>query len=98
MAEIKIIHEDIDDNRDADFSKAKLLLESAEKIYFMGFGFNKLNVERLGITSLQPNKSVATAFGLKSREIENIHRITNGKVIFEFHDCIGLCRESVIWS
>lgn len=98
MAKFKIMHEYIDDNRDADFSKAKLLLESAETIYFMWFGFNNLNVERLGITSVQPNKSVATAFGLKSREVDSIHRITNGKVIFEIHDCICLCRERVIWS
>jgi hypothetical protein len=96
--QIKIIHEDIDDNRDSDFKKAKLLLESAEKIYFMGFGFNKLNVDRLGLSGLQPNKSIATAFGLTTNEIGFINKMTNGKILFENRDCINLCRERVAWN
>ena len=70
--QIKIIHEDITDGRDADFEKAKRLLEWAEKIYFMGFGFNNLNGERLGIANISENKSVATAFGLSQNEVGSI--------------------------
>jgi hypothetical protein len=96
--EIKIIHEDISDGRDADFEKAKKLLDEAEKIYFMGFGFNNLNVERLGISHLSANKSWASAFGLTSNEIQAISKIINQKIVFSHYDCIGFCREIVTWS
>ena len=98
MAGLKIIHEDINDGRDADFAKAKTLLEDAEKIYFMGFGFNKINVGRLGIADLQPNKCIATAFGLSNNEVGYIHKLTGGKVVFDHNNCIGFCRERVSWS
>jgi hypothetical protein len=97
MAGVKIIHEDINDGRDADFAKAKALLKDAEKIYFMGFGFNKINVDRLGIADLQPNKCIATTFGLSANEVGYIHKMTDGKVVFDHHDCIGFCRERVSW-
>jgi hypothetical protein len=93
----KIIHEDINDGRDADFAKAKTLLKDAEKIYFMGFGFNKINVDRLGIADLQPNKCIATAFGLSANEVGYLHNVTDGKVVFDHRDCIGFCRERVSW-
>jgi hypothetical protein len=97
MAEIKIIHEDIDDGRDADFGKAKELLKNAEKIYFMGFGFNNINVDRLGIADLEPNKCIATTYGLTANEVGYIQKITDGKVLFDGNDCIGFCRNRVSW-
>jgi DNA-binding MurR/RpiR family transcriptional regulator len=72
----------VSDGRDNDFSKAKELLRSAERIYFMGFGFNNLNVERLGIQALRPNKSFATAFGLTTNEIVYMSNITRRKGSF----------------
>jgi hypothetical protein len=97
MAEIKIIHEDINDGRDADFAKAKELLKNAEKIYFIGFGFNKINVERLGIADLEPNKCIATTYGLTANEVGYIHKITDGKVVFDGNDCMNFCRNRVSW-
>jgi hypothetical protein len=97
MAEIKIIHEDIDGGRDADFAKAKELLKNAEKVYFIGFGFNKINVERLGIADLEHNKCIATTYGLTANEVGYIHKITDGKVLFDGNDCIGFCRNRVSW-
>jgi len=67
ISQIKIIHEDISDGRDADFVTAKEILRSAERIYSMGFGFNKTNVDRLGIVDLDPNKCLATALGLSAQ-------------------------------
>jgi hypothetical protein len=96
--QIKIIHEDITDDRDADFEKAKQLLALAEHVYFMGFGFNRLNVERLEISKLDQNKSIATSVGITGQERRLISRLTNGKVEFIDADCISLCRNNVIWS
>jgi len=45
-------HEDITDGRDRDFAEAKKLLTAADQIILMGFGYNAVNVERLGITDL----------------------------------------------
>jgi hypothetical protein len=44
---IKIIHEDITDGRDLDFEYAKKLMQDADRIVFLGFGFNQTNAERL---------------------------------------------------
>ena len=95
---IKIIHEDISDGRDADFNQARTLLAEADQIYFLGFGLNRTNVERLGIAKLAPNKSIATALGLSTRVVMQASVITDGKVIFENLDCIGLCRNLINWS
>jgi hypothetical protein len=59
---IKIIHEDIT-GRDAEFAAAKKLLAGAEKIVFMGFGFNTRNIERLGIADLPKGKAISTCQG-----------------------------------
>ena len=46
---IKIIHEDITDGRDKDFLLAKNLMQSGKGIVFMGFGYYRINMDRLGI-------------------------------------------------
>src|SRR5260370_41652988 len=61
---INIIHEDITDGRDKDFSEAKRLLADAEQVLLMGFGYNSTNVERLGIADLAAGKSKGTCQGL----------------------------------
>jgi hypothetical protein len=98
MENLKIIHEDIKDGRDAEFIKAKQLLSEAEQIYFMGFGFNRTNVDRLDIVNLAHGKSHATAVGLTSRELGAISKITDNKISFHSVDCIGMCRERINWS
>ncbi len=44
---IRIIHELTDVKNDPNFHKAHELLNKAARIYFLGFGFNELNVKRL---------------------------------------------------
>ena len=60
MDEIKVIHEDITD-RDKDFNNAKDLIANAERIYLMGFGFGRKNVERLGLDNVTVVKSILAA-------------------------------------
>ena len=47
---IKIIYESIDN--DPEFQKAKKLLSNAKNIHFLGFGYNDINLSRLGIDKL----------------------------------------------
>jgi hypothetical protein len=99
MRHIKIIHEDIRDGRDAEFTEAKRLLAEAERIYFMGFGFNRTNVERLDLANLPPGKTIySTSIGFTPPEIAVVARLTNSKVSFQVPDCISMCRERIDWS
>ena len=48
---IKIIHEDISKND--DYIQALGLLNDAEKIYFLGFGYHPTNLDRLNLLRFQ---------------------------------------------
>ena len=96
MDNLKIIHEDTKDGRDEDFTTAKRMLAEAHQVFFLGFGFNPTNVERLDIKKL-PGNSMATAIGMKKQEIVAAVRIS-GQVQFRDIDCIGMCREIIDWS
>jgi hypothetical protein len=94
---IRIIHDEI---KEEDLQRARQLLSKAEQVYFLGFGFHSINVERLGIKSFDPNKglALATAFNLTTHEIGFLKEATDGKVFFYNNfDCIGLCRNVVNW-
>jgi DNA-binding MurR/RpiR family transcriptional regulator len=64
LKEIKVVHEDITDVRDKEFTKAKELLADATRIYLLGFGFGSRNVERLGLREMAPGRTMAIAVGL----------------------------------
>ncbi len=95
--EIKIIYEDIGDGRDSEFARAKELLDEAERVYILGFGFHPTNVERLGLNKLRnKDRSLATGCGLTQREIGDIRSlVTNGCVGINNYDCIGFCRNTI---
>lgn len=70
---IKIIHESIEG--DPEFDEAYKLLEAAERIYFLGFGFHEINLKRLRVESLcEPEVPVqaicGTSYGLSQRQIQ----------------------------
>ena len=96
-ANIKIIHEDIKDGRDKDFDKAKDLLQKADRILFMGFGYNATNLMRLGIASLPESKSFGTCVGLGQREKTVASSLSNGRIEFREGDCLHFVREFILW-
>ena len=51
--QIKIITEEQADSE--EFRKARKLIEQTERLYFLGFGYNSTNMERLGLESLRVN-------------------------------------------
>lgn len=68
---ISVVHEDIDSH--SQFQRARDLLLTADQIWFLGFGYYPVNVERLGkenfiITSARNVGLWGTAYGLASAE------------------------------
>lgn len=58
-----------------DFKRASDLLEKAEVIYFLGFGYNPTNLDRLNILSCRkpgPKPVFGTAYDLKPAERSNV--------------------------
>ncbi|SRR6266481_751023 len=72
---IKIISEkkEAELHKDIDFSRAWELINGAEKICFLGFGYNQTNVQRLKINNLgEPRRIYGTAMGLAESEKKSV--------------------------
>jgi len=98
--EIKVVHEDISDGRDEDFRAARKLLEGADQIYFLGFGYGSINMDRLGIVTLaQTIGAKGTGYGLTPKECGEIIRRSAGRITPQQGlDCIALFRNQVEWQ
>jgi hypothetical protein len=96
---IKIIHEDIQDGRDADFELAKKLLNDAEQILFLGFGYNPINLERLKIKEIDPNgKSIiGTSIGLGEADKREVARNCGDKIAFVPEGLYQIISERMQW-
>ena len=59
-----------------EFQEARRLIANARVLYFMGFGYHKTNMDRLGINaSERPSKVMGTSYGLdfqRRREVERL--------------------------
>jgi hypothetical protein len=96
---IKIVHEDITDGRDADFVRAKELLQSAKQVYFLGFGYDRTNMQRLDIANLEERKCYGTGLGLTPREVSDIGRLIGNRVTIDAgHNCLSFVRNEVNWN
>jgi len=86
-----------------EFQKAHSLIEKAENIYFLGFGFDETNLERLNIR-LMKNKNIRyTAKGIEdSRELW-IHKQfseagANQNLYSTPIDCIGILQKYLVFE
>jgi hypothetical protein len=96
---IKIIHEDIKDGRDGDFEQAKALMNEAERVCFLGFGYNRTNLERLGVKDLPTTaNAIGSSIGLGNQEKKGIAKACNGRVQFLDGDCLHFVREYLRWE
>jgi len=95
---IKIIHEDISDGRDRDFERAKELLAKAEQVRCLGFGYNSINMERLGLASLSTGLLQGTKLGMGTRELQSVGGLLNGKIVFLEGDCFEVVSQRLIWG
>lgn len=78
---IKIIYEDI--ANDPEIDKSRNLIKNAERVYFLGFGYDPINIRRLGVDQCLHNHFVGTGMGLtyntRSKTMEEFQRL--GKTI-----------------
>lgn len=59
-----------------EFNEARKLIAGAQELYFLGFGYSKDNMERLGIETLRmPQKKMGTAKGLGHQEYQEVLRM-----------------------
>jgi hypothetical protein len=95
---IKIIHEDIRDGRDKEFLRAKELLAEATSVLFMGFGYNKTNIDRLGIRDLDKGKAIGTCLKMSDREKHYVATVCNGRIGLRNEDCLAFVRDLIAWE
>jgi hypothetical protein len=96
---IKLVHEELGDGRDKDFESAKSLMRAAGKVYFLGFGFGQLNIERLALSELKANNGIATGTGFTQQEVGAISQKCESRIsIYPNHDIDSLFRNVVIWE
>jgi hypothetical protein len=80
-SKIKIIHEGI--SEDEQFKEAHKLLSEAKQIWFLGFGYDKTNIERLNLPNLlRSNQNVfGTTFKMEQGEVMRyVYNGLNGKI------------------
>ena len=89
---IKIIHEDVSGN--PRFQQAQELLAKAERICFLGFGYDQTNLERLMVRVTNRDQHICgSAVGFRSRECQFIENrikkmgFKNLTSIASYHDC-----------
>ena len=98
---IKVVHEGIDTPRDKEFEQARDLLQKAESIYYLGFGYGSQNLERLKLRDIAPKRNYGTGKGLTQHEINSIVREvgTGERVNPQIDkDCIRILREYGEWN
>ncbi len=93
---IKIIFEHAD--TEPQFLKAHNLLNSAEYVFFLGFGYNEVNLRRLGLGKIEGStKLTGSTYGFTVAEIQRIQRLIKRHVEFDMtgkQNCENFLRNS----
>ncbi len=76
---IRVIHEE--DDRFSEFERAQLALKDADVICFIGFGYHKLNMERLNIADYLGKEIFGTCKGNDNTAVSRIRRIFGGNIL-----------------
>ena len=98
---IKVVHEDPKDGRDKDFERAYELMQNAEAIYYLGFGYGPVNLGRLKVRDLGNKLTYGTGKGLTQKECADASRLVGGPAKLNPQpgmDCIELLRNHVDWT
>ena len=94
---IKIIHAQPTD-RDNEFRQARELLKNADRVLFMGFGYDKTNLERLDLsTNLGPKVAFGTCIGLSNAEKERANGNAGGKLKLVAGNCLDFVKDRIPW-
>jgi hypothetical protein len=81
---IKLISDERNIEKSEEFKKAYDLIRNADRIYFLGFGFDEDNLKRLKISRMQNKKIISTALGLEQSKLQwlqkNFTKMTGKKI------------------
>lgn len=93
--EIRIISES--DGKSETILTARHWLTSAQRVCFLGFGFNELNAQRLGLRQLQ-RRPVASGYGLLEGERRRVASLFDTTITLgEAHqDCLATLRTHLV--
>jgi len=90
---IHIVHDELAE-REANFIRAREMLQTYEMPVFLGFGFDRINCERLKFSEIT-GKARGTGYGLTEAE-RNAIRKQYGPIPLWDRDCLGLLRNEVL--
>ena len=95
---IKIIHEDVGVSHSKEFERAFRLMDGANRIFFLGFGFSDTNLKRLRINELRDGiYMAATAYGMTETEVQILKGKTSDKITFDkYSKCLDFLRNQVL--
>ena len=82
-----------------EIREARALLEKAEFVFFLGFGYSEANLETIGIALGDPDTTYrGTAFGLGGTEQHEV--LTRfPKLSLVSSDCLGFFRDDgIVWK
>ena len=81
---ISIVFEKITETTNSNFQKAVALLEQADRVYILGFGFHADNFSRLKLAELTLRKKImATSYGLGPQVADSIAQAYRGIRIYQ---------------
>lgn len=95
---IQIVHEDVDINKNEIFKEVHGLIQAARNIYFLGFGYYDINLDRLKIRDFIQNRNVqGTSLGIESSKKRDINRYFAGKGMIRMKDvdCMKFLQEEI---
>jgi len=92
---IRIIHENATTN--TPLESARALISGAHRVCFLGFGYHRTNLERLGIPATCNNADLyGSAVAITPREADHISALFNNRLKpdWRFFDCLSFLREN----
>ncbi len=81
---IKLISDERNIEESEEFQDAYKLIEWADRIFFLGFSFDKTNLERLNIRLMRNKAIIATSHGLERTRVDWV------KKYFEKRSCVNI--------
>lgn len=92
---IKIVHDkDIEEN--PEFIAAQNTLEIAKRIYFLGFGYDDINLERLDLKSAPQDSLICgTSYQLSRKKKRDLERNKTYQIKLYDNDCLSFLRHVV---
>lgn len=96
---IKIVHENVDISQNEVFQKAHHLLLQAKNIYFLGFGYHEMNLDRLRIKEFISGRNLrGTILGLEPSRKRDILRYFQSKIGMVDADSMTFLQKEIDYS